>query len=82
MEKTGIFYIGNPLLDISCELKDSTLIEKYALSKGQASLATPEFMPLYDELWNMEGRQAIPGGSALNSARSTNFMLKGMGQEG
>lgn len=39
-------------------------------------------MPLYDELWNMEGRQAIPGGSALNSARSTNWMLKGLGQEG
>jgi hypothetical protein len=56
MERTGIFYIGNPLLDISCDLKDSALIEKYGLSKGQASLATPEVMPLYDELWNMDGR--------------------------
>jgi len=34
MEKTGIFYIGNPLLDISCELKDNTLVEKYGLTKG------------------------------------------------
>jgi len=39
-------------------------------------------MPLYDDLWNTEGRQTIPGGSALNSARSTNFMLKGLGHEG
>ena len=30
----------------------------------------------------MEGRQAIPGGSALNSARATNFMLKNLGHEG
>lgn len=82
MEKNGIFYIGNPLLDISCELKDNSLLDKYGLAKGQASLATPEVMPLYDELWNMEGREAIPGGSALNSARATNFMLKNLGNEG
>jgi adenosine kinase len=81
MEKNGIFYIGNPLLDISCELKDNSLLDKYNLSKGQASLATPEVLPLYDELWNMEGREAIPGGSALNSARATNFMLKHLGHE-
>lgn len=33
-------------------------------------------MPIYDEIWGMPGREAIPGGSALNSARSTNWMLK------
>lgn len=33
-------------------------------------------MPIYDELWNREDRIAIPGGSALNSIRATNFMLK------
>ena len=36
-------------------------------------------MPLYDEIWNAEGRIAIPGGSALNSARATNWMLKNLG---
>jgi len=41
-----------------------------------ASLATDEQLPLYDELWAMEGRAAIPGGSALNSARSANYFLK------
>jgi sugar/nucleoside kinase (ribokinase family) len=33
-------------------------------------------MPLYDEIWNMEGRECIPGGSALNTARGCNYMLK------
>jgi len=44
-----------------------------------ASLAGEKQMPIYDELWGMEGRLAIPGGSALNSARSANFFLKNKG---
>lgn len=79
--KQGIFFIGNPLLDISVELKDNVIIDKYGLQAGQASLCTPEQLPLYDELWNIEGRSAIPGGSALNSARSANFFLKNLGSE-
>jgi len=71
-----IFFIGNPLLDISLELKEKTLIEKYELQAGMASLAGEKQMPIYDELWGMEGREAIPGGSALNSARACNFFLK------
>jgi len=39
-------------------------------------------MPIYDELWGMEGRSAIPGGSAMNSARAANYFLKHRGQEG
>ena len=34
---------------------------------------------MYDEIWGMEGRLAIPGGSTLNSARSANFILKHQG---
>jgi hypothetical protein len=33
-------------------------------------------MPIYDELWNMPNMEAIPGGSALNSARATGYILK------
>lgn len=75
-EKKQIFFIGNPLLDISIETPDDALIKKYGLTCGLACLATPEQMPIYDEIWGMEGKLAIPGGSALNSARATNFMLK------
>lgn len=39
-------------------------------------MAEEKHMPIYDELWNREDRIAIPGGSALNSIRATNFMLK------
>jgi adenosine kinase len=40
-----------------------------------ASLAGEAQMPLYDELWAMEGIETIPGGSGLNTTRSANFML-------
>uniref|UniRef100_A0A7S3FUY3 Adenosine kinase n=1 Tax=Strombidium rassoulzadegani TaxID=1082188 RepID=A0A7S3FUY3_9SPIT len=81
MEKQ-IFFIENPLIDISVELKDNAILDKYELQHGQASLAGEKQLPIYDELWNMEGREAIPGGSGLNSARSCNFMLKSQGAEG
>lgn len=77
-----LFLIGNPLLDISVELKDNAVLDKYELQHGMASLAGEKQMPIYDELWAMEGRQAIPGGSALNSARSANYFLKNKGAEG
>ena len=32
-------------------------------------------MPIYDEAWNMPGRSAIPGGSAMNSARAANYFM-------
>ena len=75
-----LFMIGNPLLDISVECPDSKVLDKYELQHGQASLASEKQAPaLYNELWDMPGRQAIPGGSALNSARSANYMLKNNG---
>ena len=40
-----------------------------------ASLAGPEQLPIYEELWHMEGREAIPVGSSLNSARAAGFFL-------
>lgn len=77
-----IFIIGNPLLDISLEetSDENSLLAKYDLKLGMASLATEKEMPLYDELWAQPGRLAIPGGSGLNTARSLNFVLKNQGQ--
>jgi len=74
-----LFIIGNPLLDISIELKDKALLDKYELQAGHASLAGEKQLPIYDELWNMPGRETIPGGSALNSARAANYMLANQG---
>ena len=33
-------------------------------------------MPIYDEIWNMDGVVKVPGGSSLNTVRAANFMLK------
>jgi hypothetical protein len=37
-----IFFIENPLLDISVELKDNSILDKYKLQHGMASLAGPD----------------------------------------
>ena len=66
-----IFGIGNPLLDISVETPTDEILKKYELIAGQAILAGEKQMPIYDELWNMEGTERIPGGSALNTMRAT-----------
>jgi adenosine kinase len=68
--------IENPLLDISVELQNEELLEKYGLQHGQACLAEDKHLPLYEEIWRYEGVQKIPGGSSLNTTRSANFMLK------
>lgn len=43
---------------------------------GNAILAEEKHQPIYKEIWDMPGRENIPGGSCLNSIRSCNFMLK------
>ena len=81
MAHPRIVMIGNPIMDISIEDQDRTYLDKYKLELGQASLATEEQLPIYDELYNLEGRQIIPGGSALNSARAAQHMLGKLGSD-
>lgn len=76
-----IFFIENPLLDIQVNVPDKALFEKYSLPVGGACLANDEQQALYPELQKMEGVEYIPGGSALNSARATNYMLNHQGVE-
>lgn len=71
--------IENPILDVSVEVQDPAIFEKYELQKGLAMLAGEKQMPIYDEIWNMEGRETFPGGSTLNSARGANWFLNKQG---
>ena len=77
----SIFVIENPLLDIQVNVPDDALFKKYSLPPGGACLANEEQQALYPELLKMEGVEFIPGGSALNSARATNYMLNHQGIE-
>lgn len=71
-----VFGIENPLLDLSNEFDSDEILKKYKLEHGHASLAGPEQLPLYDELWKLPTTIKIPGGSTLNTIRTANFMLK------
>lgn len=79
-DKIKVFAAGNPLLDISVHT-EASMIEKYELMYGGAVLAEPKHEELFKELMAMPGMETIPGGSALNTIRCTNFMLSAAGQE-
>ncbi len=40
-DRSDICIIGNPLIDISVELEDDSLLRKYGLQIGQKTLASP-----------------------------------------
>lgn len=65
-----MIYFGNPVFDITCTDDDRSVMTKYSLELGMASLVTPEQMPIYDEIYAREDKFTSPGGSALNSARA------------
>ena len=66
-------YFGNPVFDITVSDPERDVMGRYSLELGMACLATPEQMPIYDELWAREDKMTSPGGSALNSARAQKY---------
>lgn len=74
-----IVAIENPLLDISIDLQDESLLQKYELQHGLASLAGEKQQPLYEEIWVNPSKITTPGGSSLNSVRGANYMLTAAG---
>lgn len=68
--------IENPLLDIQLDIETDELLTKYGLQHGHACLADEKHQPLFAELWQHGSKITIPGGSALNSIRACNHMLR------
>ncbi|XP_050436741.1 uncharacterized protein LOC126843340 [Adelges cooleyi] len=66
---------GNPLLDMSIN-GDDDLLNKYDLKSNNAILAEEKHMPLYEELINFEKVEYTAGGSAQNSLRVAQWILK------
>jgi adenosine kinase len=64
-----ILGIGNPLLDISAEVPLSVL-ERYNLTLGSAILASPEHLPLFQELIDQYQVDYVAGGATQNAIRA------------
>lgn len=71
-----IFGMGNPLLDISVEFSDDSILKKYELQPASAILAEEKHLPLYKDLSESPNVQYIPGGATLNSIRVAKWMLQ------
>ena len=72
-DNIDMVYFGNPIFDMSINDTDRAVMGRYSLELGMVTLATPEQMPIYDEIWAREDKITSPGGSALNSARAQKF---------
>jgi adenosine kinase len=70
----ALFVIGNPLLDISAHV-DVAYLNKYNLKAGNAILAEPSHLPIYDEIQKQGKVEYIAGGAAQNSARVAQWLI-------
>lgn len=76
--KGVLFGMGNPLLDISAHVPQSVL-DRYELKAGNACLAEPKHLPLYEELIRDYTVEYIAGGATQNSIRAAQYMLQSPG---
>ncbi|KAI8321567.1 adenosine kinase-like protein [Martensiomyces pterosporus] len=64
----------NPLLDISAVANDE-LLSKYKLKANDAILASPEHVPLFQELIESYDAKFLPGGAGQNTLRGAQLLL-------
>jgi adenosine kinase len=74
--------ICNPLLDISANNVKTEVFDKYGLKFGNAILAEPTHLPLYEELKKDYEVEYIAGGAGQNSIRACQWMLQEPGVGG
>ena len=70
-----IFVCGNPLLDFSANF-DKSKVDEYKLPFGSACLAEEHHKALFEEIKAHEDCVVVPGGSAMNTVRGVNFLIK------
>jgi len=74
----AILGMGNPLLDISCEV-DQALMDEFGLENGGIILAEDKHQPLFPKMQAMAKVQYIAGGATQNSIRVAQWMLQEAG---
>lgn len=70
-----VYGMGNPLLDISANVPHD-MFTKYNVQAGNAYLAAPEHMPVFEEIEKNYNVEYIAGGATQNSIRVAQWMLQ------
>lgn len=70
--------VGNPLLDITVSA-DVNLLKKYNLEANNAIIAEDSHLPLYTEIIEKYDAEYTAGGSAQNTLRVCQWLLKHRG---
>ncbi|ROT38502.1 adenosine kinase [Sodiomyces alkalinus F11] len=74
VKEYALLCLENPLLDIQAVGNDD-LLAKYKLKANDAILASPEHLPIYEDLLNNYDAKLIAGGAAQNTARGAQYLL-------
>jgi len=69
--------IGNPLLDITANVGED-MFQRYGVKPGNATLATPEQLPIYTDIKNFPVEYTA-GGAAQNTIRAAQWMSQTKG---
>lgn len=70
-----ILGLGNPLLDHNAVVTEDFL-GKYDLKLGNAILASPSHLPLFEEMTKLFPVSRTPGGACQNAIRGAQYLLK------
>lgn len=73
-DKGGVLCFGHPLLDMIVTV-DADFLKRYNLSVGSVVLAEPEQLSLFQHIVaEMSNVEYVPGGAAMNTARTIAWM--------
>ncbi|RNF18154.1 adenosine kinase [Trypanosoma conorhini] len=76
MSRSAKLYVQcNPLLDVSAVVPEEFMV-KYGVEHGSASLLAEEQAEIFADLEKLPAVKHVPGGSGLNTARVTQWMLQ------
>jgi sugar/nucleoside kinase (ribokinase family) len=68
--------IDNPLVDITLEVQDDSLLKKFDLTLGSASCCDDDLDELIQTCLDTQGHIVTPGGCGTNTARAASFSLR------
>ena len=60
--------LGHPLLDVSTHV-GADFLAMFNVGPGQTMLATPEQLPVYQEIARHDDVEYVPGGATMNAVR-------------
>ncbi|CAI2373723.1 unnamed protein product [Moneuplotes crassus] len=74
--KPIFFALGNTFIDCYASFETKDILEKYGITFGAPGDVSEDQLPVFKDLEAAPDYMEMPGGSAINTIRAINFMMK------